>query len=59
MYMTRGLGGFTAQEIEAIQRRQVGLDRDIKPRNAPRSRAALSREDWRRIGAALRKALDS
>jgi hypothetical protein len=59
MYLTRALGGFTAQEIEVIERRQAGLDRDIKPRNAPRSRAALSREDWRRIGAALTRALNS
>jgi hypothetical protein len=59
MYMTRGLGGFAAQEIEAIERRQAGLDRDIKPRPAPRSRGALSREDWRRIGAALIQALNS
>jgi hypothetical protein len=55
----RGLGGFAPQELEAIQRRQAGLDRNVKPRPALKSRASLSCEDWRRIGAALTQALNS
>lgn len=57
--MTRGLGGFTAEEIAHIERRQTDRSRiDVKPKLPPKSRASLTTQDWRRIGQVLTRALE-
>lgn len=54
-----GLGGFNAQKVEEIQRRQAERLRDVNPKPPPRSRSSLSTDDWQRIGAVLIVALES
>jgi hypothetical protein len=57
MFMTRGYSGYSAEELEYLQRRQAERLRDAKPKPPPRSRGSLNREDWTRIGQALFEAL--
>jgi hypothetical protein len=66
MQMSRGMYGFTAEEIEYLERRQASLDRDIKPRLEPKRRPApkngwdsLTAADIACIAAQIKQALHS
>jgi hypothetical protein len=57
MTWMRGLGGFNAQEIEEIQRRQAERLRDGVPE--VRRKSSMTDADWRKFSAALREFLES
>jgi hypothetical protein len=54
MFATRGWNGFTAQELEEIQRRQAARPRHIKPRKSPHS---TNRSDYEQLRQQLLRAL--